>query len=463
MAESLGFDWIVQAAGGKLRSGREVKVTGFSIDSRTIKPGELFIALKGERTDGHLFLEEAFRKGASGAIVSRKPVVGAGLFNLIEVGDTKEALQALARAYRRSFKIPIVGVTGSSGKTTTKELLFTILSRRFRAYRSPGNYNTEYGLPLAILGMPKDTEVGIFELGLQRPGDISELAELLEPTVGVITAIGEAHLGFFRDQEELAENKWELIAHLPQDGLAVINLDSTHLRRRRGRFERTVGFGIEETGAEYRASKVDETRLAGLRFALNSPRGDLPIASRLLGRFNAYNILAAAAAALELGTSPEDVQKAVTMFRPIPHRMELVSSRIGLVLDDSYNANPTAVKEALRALAEVKPEPARRKVLVLGDMLELGEHARAVEAHRELAETVAQTDVELVFTCGELAGETGKALLERDWGERVVITYSHDELREALFSRLRDDRNLILIKGSRAMGLDRLVEALAPD
>ncbi|MGQ9477693.1 MAG: UDP-N-acetylmuramoyl-tripeptide--D-alanyl-D-alanine ligase [Candidatus Bipolaricaulia bacterium] len=460
VVEPVSLDWIVQAAGGKLRSGRNVKVTGFSIDSRTIKPGELFIALKGERTDGHLFLEEAFRKGASGAIVSREPV-GAGLFfNLIEVKDTFRALQALARAYRRSFKIPLVGITGSSGKTTTKELLFAILSRRFRAYRSPGNYNTEYGLPLAILGMPKDTELGVFELGLQRPGDISELAELLEPTVGVITAIGEAHLGFFRDQEELVENKWELIAHLPKDGLAVINLDSPYLRLRRERFERTVGFGLEEEEADYKASKLDETKLEGLRFTLSSPLGSFPIESRLLGRFNAYNILAAAAAALELGASPEDVQKAVTMFRPIPHRMELVpSSRIGLILDDSYNANPAAVKEALHALTKFKAEPARRKVLVLGDMLELGE--RAVAAHREIAEIIAEVGLDLVFTLGELAGEAGKALLGRGWGEKVVIAHSHDELKEALISRLGDGRNLILIKGSRALGLDRLVATLS--
>lgn len=457
MIDPLDLDWIVEVTAGRLKRSQLVTVTGFSIDSRTLEPGELFIALRGERTDGHLFLEEAFRRGASGAIVSRD-LRGTNLFNIIKVEDTKAALQALARAYRQEFSIPVVGVTGSSGKTTTKELLFAILSERFRAYRSPGNYNTEYGLPLAILAMPKDTEVGIFELGLQRPGDISTLAELLQPTVGVITAIGDAHLGFFRDIEELAENKWALIAHLTQDGLAVINLDSPHLRRRRGRFARTVSFGLEEE-ADYRASQLDEARLEGLRFILATPQGKFPIASRLLGRFNAYNLLAAATAALELGASPEDVQRAVAEFQPIPHRMELVPSRIGLILDDSYNANPMAVKEALRALVRLKA--AQRKVLVLGDMLELGE--RAVAAHRELAESITEVGLglDLVFTLGELAGEAGKALLEGGWGERVVLTHSHDELKEALISRLQDERNLILVKGSRAMGLDELVATLA--
>ena len=467
------LDWIVEVTGGSLHNYRSVEVTGFSIDSRTIRPGEVFIALKGRRTDGHLFLGEAFRRGASGAIVSQRQRIepAAGFHNLIEVEDPKRALQDLARAYRRSFEIPIVGITGSSGKTTTKELLFAILSRRFRAYRSPGNYNTEYGLPLAILGMPRDTEVGVFELGLQRPGDIGELAGILEPKIGIITMIGDAHLGFFRDIEELAENKWELITNLPRDGLAVINLDSPYLRRRRERFERVVGFGIESE-ADYRASKVDDTSLEGLRFTLNSPQGSFPIVSRLLGRLNVYNILAAAAAALELElnldpelklrTSPEDLQAAMTEFRPLPHRMELHRSRIGLIIDDSYNANPAAVKEALLMITGLEADPDYRRVLVLGDMLELGEHVRAVAAHRELARSIALAEnglgIDLVFTLGELAEEVGKALLEHGWGDRVVITRSRDELEEALLSRLSGDRrNLILVKGSRAIELDKLV------
>lgn len=447
----------MQVTRGSLERYRPVEIVGFSIDSRTIRPGEIFIALKGKQTDGHLFLEEAFQRGASGAIISRR-IESPSLFNLIEVEDTLTALQALARAYRRSFQIPIVGITGSSGKTTTKELLYAILSKQFRAYRSPGNYNTEYGLPLALLAMPKDTEVGVFELGLQLPGDIGQLAGVLEPTVGVITTVGEAHLGFFQGIEELAQNKWELIAHLPRGGLAVLNLDSPHLRQRVERLERAISFAIDEK-ADYQAVELDDTSLEGLQFTLATPRGSFPIKSRLLGRFNAYNILAAAAAALELGARPEDVQRAVAEFRPIPHRMELRRSKLGLVLDDSYNANPTAVREALHALARL--EVSHRKVLVLGDMLELGD--RAVEAHHGLAEAVVQANVELVFTLGELAAETGEALLERGWGERVVITQSHDELGAALFASLGARQNLILIKGSRAMGLDRLVATLASD
>lgn len=455
MTSEITVAWLAQVTGGELRQRKSIAVTGFSIDSRTLKPGELFIALRGERTDGHLFLEEAFRRGASGALVSSDVKLEQDFYNIIRVDDTKVALQAIARAYRRGFEIPIIGITGSSGKTTTKELLFAILAKRFAVHRSPGNYNTEYGLPLAILGMSPDTDMGVFELGVQRPGEVGQLAKILKPTAGIITGIGDAHLGFFRNRQELAESKWELITRLPQDGLAVLNLDCPHLRERMEQHDRLVGFGIDHR-ADYRAPEIDDAGLGGLRLALESPQGRFSIESKLLGRFNVYNILAATAAALELGASLQDVQEAVARFRPLPHRMELRRSPVGLLIDDSYNANPSSTKEALATVAKLRSS--RRKIFIFGDILELGE--LTVEAHRGIAEVIDELGVDLVFTFGELAGETGRALLERGWDERVTMAKDRDELKEALLSRLDDDRNLILIKGSRAMELDRLVESL---
>lgn len=455
MTSEITVAWLAQVTGGELRQRKSIAVTGFSIDSRTLKPGELFIALRGERTDGHLFLEEAFRRGASGALVSSDVKLEQDFYNIIRVDDTKVALQAIARAYRRGFEIPIIGITGSSGKTTTKELLFAILAKRFAVHRSPGNYNTEYGLPLAILGMSPDTDMGVFELGVQRPGEVGQLAKILKPTAGIITGIGDAHLGFFRNRQELAESKWELITRLPQDGLAVLNLDCPHLRERMEQHDRLVGFGIDHR-VDYRAPEIDDAGLGGLRLALESPQGRFSIESKLLGRFNVYNILAATAAALELGASLQDVQEAVARFRPLPHRMELRRSPVGLLIDDSYNANPSSTKEALATVAKLRSS--RRKIFIFGDILELGE--LTVEAHRGIAEVIDELGVDLVFTFGELAGETGRALLERGWDERVTMAKDRDELKEALLSRLDDDRNLILIKGSRAMELDRLVESL---
>ncbi len=478
MTDRLDPEWIARVTGGKLRRWSFQDVTGFSIDSRTIRPGEFFIALRGERTDGHLFLGEAFQRGASGALISRDLELGESFRNIIAVEDTRAALHQLARAYRQRFPVPVIGVTGSSGKTTAKELLFSILAQRFKAYRSPGNYNTEYGLPLAILGMPADVDVGIFELGLQRPGEVGWLAEILGPTVGIITGLGDAHLGFFRDREELAESKWELIGKLPQDGLAVINLDSPHLQKRMrgdspsplpsrqrdlmrnypGSDDRdyAISFGIEGE-ADYRALSIDDTQLEGLWFTLKTPQGEFSVGSKLLGRFNVYNILAAAAAALRLGATPPDVQRAVGEFRPPRHRMELRRSPLGLIIDDSYNANPASTRAALTALANLRTR--RRTIFVFGDMKELGK--RAVEFHREIAEIIDGLGLNSVFTLGELAGETGEALLKRGWGDRIVAAEGMEELREALLSRLDDDQNLILVKGSRAMELDKLVELIS--
>lgn len=481
--------WIAEVTGGKLyryRAGR-ARITGFSLDSRKLSPGEFFIALEGERTDGHLYLEEAFARGASGALVERAKLEpthlgksgGLTAFNIVVVEDTEIALWQLARTWREGFRIPIIGITGSSGKTTTKELLWRMLATRLRAYRSPGNYNTEYGLPLAILGMPPDAEVGVFELALQRPGEIGRLAELLRPQVGVITTIGDAHLGFFRSQEELAAAKWELIDRLEgveadtAGSMAIINLDVSYLRERaeglrgasaRGGELKVIGFGLSSLApCRYRAIEIDDARLEGLRFTLSTPQGALRVETKLLGKLNVINVLAAAAAALELGLGLEldQVREALEGFRPVPHRMELVPSPLGLIIDDSYNANPSATRAALRALGRLKTEIPMRKVVVLGEMLELGSHAPG--AHRQLAREITAAGVELFFAIGELACETAQGLLELGWPpERVITTSSLVELEAALRERLStlDGHNLILIKGSRALELDRLVEAL---
>jgi len=407
-------------------------------------------------------LDEAFRRGASGALVEHLPASWEREFrNCIEVSDTLKALQRLALAHRRAFDIPIVGITGSSGKTTTKELLYAILKRKLIAYRSPGNYNTEIGLPLALLSMPQEAEVGVFELALQRPGDIRTLSEIACPTIGVITTVGDAHLGFFKDREELARAKWELIAALPHGGLAVVNFDAPYVSQwadgRSG--VRVIGFGIEDERAQIRAEALCDERLEGIAFTLCTPKGRFRVETRLLGRANVYNVLAAAAVALELGVAPEIIKQALKEYMPVARRMELKrSQRFGLILDDSYNANPTSTREALRTLARLHVPYG--KVFVFGDMLELGQSS--IELHRRLADEIDSAGIERVFTVGELARQTAQALLSRaDWGpERVLSAADLAELLGLLTRELSDEHNIILIKGSRGVGLDRLVDWL---
>ena len=462
---------IAEIVGGQLHHPADPlqHVAGFSIDSRTLRPGEFFIALPGERTDGHLYLTDAFRKGASGALVQRLPRgladAGVEVRNCIEVPDTRRALQQLAAVYRQELTIPIVGITGSSGKTTTKELLYALLSMRFRAYRSPGNYNTEIGLPLALLAMPPDAEAGVFELALQRPGDVELLAQIARPTLGIITTIGEAHLGFFPDREALARAKWALVEHLPTGGWAILNADAPYLsswaRTLPSRGVQVVPFGLKSPEAAVKAQEIRDDSPDGLAFTICAFGERFAVRTRLLGRANVYNILAAVAAARLLGVEIKLIQEALEAFCPVPRRLELKrSERFGLVLDDSYNANPTAVREALHTLARLRSQSFRRKVFVFGDMLELGE--RAIELHREIAEVIAGLNVDLVFAIGDLAGETAHALKERyGWGpERVYTARAQDELLQQLEWALPDERNVILVKGSRGMALDRVVDAL---
>ncbi len=453
------LEWIAATLKAEIVNPQPRPVRGFALDSRELKPNEIFIALRGRRTDGHLFLREAFARGASGAIISQERLeLAHRLPNLIPVPNPAEALWELARAYRADHRATFIGITGSSGKTTTKELLCEMLSQRYRAYRAPKSYNTELGLPLALLNMPPEAEIGVFELGLQRPGEVAELADLLQPQVGVLTSIGDAHLGFFADREELAHNKWELIARLPPDGLAVLNYDSPYLRPWAEGLQRKVSFALESE-ADYRAEAIDDTQLQGLRFTLRTPREPklkLELETKLLGRFNLYNVLAAIVVAHSLGVSLDDIAETLRGFRPVAHRMELKESRIGLIIDDSYNANPTSMEAALAALARL--ETSKRKVAVLGDMLELGD--QALEAHRALAQHIVDSGVKFAFLVGELTATTLDALRRSGWPGRAFHAKDQQELEQLLRAELPDGENLILVKGSRALALDRVVAAL---
>jgi len=463
---------LAAACEGRLQRAQEdVRPSGFSIDSRSLQPGQFFIALPGRRTDGHRFLGEAFARGACGALVQAgQKLSGKVGYNLISVQDTGRALRQVAGAYRSQLTMPLIGITGSAGKTTSKELLADLLRRAGRAvYCSPGNYNSEIGLPLALLNLPPQTEIGVFELALQRPGEIGQLAQILRPMVGLITGIGDAHLGFFPDRQALAAAKWELIQSLPSDGLALLNLDDEFLNAWAGAAScRVLGYGITNTAPAWRAGQIEDRSLAGLSFTLETPQGDYHLKSKLLGRHNVYNLLAAAALAGELGVDLSSCGQALAEFEPVDHRLQLRhTQRYGWLLDDSYNASPQATKQALRTLTRLHL-PGYQKSFVFGGMLELGAHSR--EAHREIAielARLAQSDPEgsvyRFFGLGELAAQTGQALLdEQGWrAKRVRLTRKLDELAELIQAELAGDKNLILIKGSRALRLERLVETLS--
>ena len=386
---------IARLADGRLLNGTETTPGRVIHDSRLVQEGDLFIALKGERTDGHRFLKEAFSRGACGAIVSDRKAVPEAAKNIICVEEPLRALWALAAAWRREHPAAFVGVTGSCGKTTTKAFLAHLLAADKRVFAAPQSYNTEIGLPLALLAMPASAEVGIFEVGASAPGEIAPLAELLSPHIAILTMAGRAHLEGFVDPSAVAKEKWALVNALDEEGTAIVNADCRTLnpfvRAWKGRL---VSFGL--TSGTLRGT------LAGtfprLLIDIDEPR--LRLCVPLVGEHNATNVLAAVACALRLGTPPGRIEQRISTFEPIPHRLNLLRTPFGFLLDDTYNANPDSTAAALRVLAALAV-PVKRRGFVFGDMLELGEATDRY--HREILELALRLGVSPIFPVGEHA------------------------------------------------------------
>jgi len=442
---------IAKIVGGRLLKGMEETPLRVVHDSRNVRKGDLFVALEGERTDGHAYLAQAFLKGACGAIISDAKAIPQGGRNLIVVDDSLQALQTLAAAWRERLDARFVGITGSCGKTTTKALIGHLLAEDRKVFSAPYNYNTEIGLPLALLAMPVSAQVGIFELGASAPGEIAPLASLLTPHVSLLTMVGRGHLAGFGSVEEVAREKWELISLLPPDGTAIVNIDCPELARLAREWEgNLLSFGLK--GGKLRG-KITEAS-PGIRIEVEKP--PLRLASSLIGRHNATNLLAAVACALHLGISPETIERRVPTFKPISHRLTLLPASFGHLIDDTYNANPDSMEAALRTLAELEL-PVSRRSFVFGDMLELGE--AAARFHRAILRLALGLGISPVFPVGELANQAAQDVLEEV--PRGTIIYSdRQELAGCIRRSLEGDRNLLLVKGSRRLGLEGLVERL---
>ena len=421
-------------------------------DSRNVRSGDLFIALKGERTDGHLHLGEAFSAGASAAIVSQPDRVPVGCRNAIVVDDCLRALWTLARIWRDRLESRFVGITGSCGKTTTKSLIGHLLGEDSCAYVAPESYNTEIGLPLALLNMPSTARIGVFELGANAPGDIVSLAELLRADVAVLTTVGRVHLEGFGSVDEVTREKWELAKSLPDDGIAIVNADCPLLASLATSYQGKLMLYGAKSG-EFRG-KV-KTTPRGIAVQTENPA--MKLSSRLMGKHNATNLLAATACALELGVPAKTIEERVTTFEPVPHRMNLVKTEWGYLLDDTYNANPESMAAALRALAELDL-PVQRRSFVFGDMLELGDEALAY--HREVLDLALGLGVAPIFPVGELANEAALGVTSGRAEEEIVFC-DREELREVIARAVVDVETVLLVKGSRGMRLEELVEELA--
>jgi UDP-N-acetylmuramoyl-tripeptide--D-alanyl-D-alanine ligase len=452
---------LVSATGGRiLRGAAAVPIGRVSIDSRTLQPGDVFVALRGERFDGHAFVADAVAHGASGVMIQESSAVPEGAWPelVVQVEDTTRALQQIARDVRRRSEVRVTSVTGSAGKTTTKEIAAEFLSTRYRVFRNKGNLNNHIGLPLSLLELRDRPDVAVVEFGMNHPGEIRTLVRIAEPEVRVWTNVGDAHMGFFKSAEEIADAKAEILEAVRPGDVLVANADDARVMARASRFaERVVTFGIE-AAADVRATGVQQKGLDGTAAMVTTRVGEIAVETPLLGMGNLANILAATAVAIEFGVPLEAVADRARKLAPAKRRGELQRLPGGLTLiDDSYNSSPAALKRALEVVASAKGSA--RKVAVLGEMLELGVHSATL--HRECGAAAAAAGLDLLIAVGgAAASELANAAVVAGMPERCVsYVATSQEAATLALERVRPG-DLVLVKGSRGIGTDVVVERL---
>ncbi|VVM04593.1 UDP-N-acetylmuramoyl-tripeptide--D-alanyl-D-alanine ligase [Methylacidimicrobium tartarophylax] len=445
------------SGGSRKRGDAGLVLSRVHTDSRTLRPGDCFWALSGANFDGNDFVEEAFRRGAKAAVVSRSMEhlslpAGAGL---VEVADTLAALQRFARQYRRTLPAKIVAVSGSSGKTTTKELILHVLRRRFSALGNAGNRNNQIGLPLALLDFSPKIDFGVLEMGTNHPGEIARLAAIAAPDIGVLTNIGQAHVGFFGSEEAIAEEKGALLAALPPEGGAVLSDEDGWIRRISGRSRAPVLWVGSGPEAAWRARQI-EMKEEGVHFLLQGDSGELPVQLRTASRAVITDALLAAGVGKLAGLSAEEIVRALEEAVYPAHRMEVHRFSEGWVIDDSYNANPDSALAALRALAEF-PKGDRRGA-VLGSMGELGSQSPAL--HERLGRSAGALPLAFLIVVGPEAVWLARGASEGGLPAEKIHPCANAEEAIRELRALRQAGDVILVKGSRFLGLERLVHAL---
>ena len=445
---------IADATGGRLvrRSHREIR--GAAVDSRKVELGNLFVALPGDKTDGHRFLGAAIEAGASCLLVREGAADAVDAdpsdFSIVAVPDTLVGLQAVAAVWRRRFSPLVVGVTGSIAKTSTKEAIAAVLSQRFHTLKSEGNANNEIGLPLTVLRMGPEHEAAVLEMGMYVGGEIATLAEIARPRIGVVTAVLGVHLSRIGSIDAVEQAKGELIEALPADGAAVLNADDERVRRMARRTTAQVVLYGFDAAADVRATDIVSAGPDGMRFLLVTPVGARAIATPALGRHGVHNGLAAAATGLAAGLTLDEIAAGLTAGWHADHRDRLVRTGTLTILDDTYNASPASMLAALGLLASLPG----RHVAVLGEMRELGEAHE--EGHVRVGEAAARVVDRLVVVGREAAGIVRGA---SSLGDGATLVPDRDAALALLREMLRPG-DAILVKASRGVELELIVEAL---
>jgi UDP-N-acetylmuramoyl-tripeptide--D-alanyl-D-alanine ligase len=440
--------------------GGDRDVSGFSIDTRTLSPGDMFVAIRGDRFDGNAYVAEAVGKGAAGALVSDASLTEAAALAgtpLVVVRDTIVALQTLANRVRRESGSSVVAVTGSAGKSTTKEIIAEFLAARYTVFRNRGNLNNHIGLPLSLLELRHKPDIGVLELGMNHFGEISALVKIAEPDVRVWTNVGPAHLEFFGTVDAIAEAKAEILEGADKDSLLVANADDDLVMRHAGTFTgRVRTFGVERP-ADVRALAVRDLGIDGTAAIVRTPIGETEIRTPLPGTANLSNVLAATAVAIRFDVPLTDIVERAARLKPVARRGEVIRAGGITIVDDSYNSNPKALSRALGMLAgETR---FARRVAVVGEMLELGDTSAAL--HRTAGEEIARADVSELVAVG---GANARALAEgaRHAGMPASrVHYVENSTAAAdLAVTLVKSGDVVLVKGSRGIRTEVVVDRL---
>jgi UDP-N-acetylmuramoyl-tripeptide--D-alanyl-D-alanine ligase len=472
-APTLSADDLLAATGGTLIRRSDRGIRGGAVDSRLVVPGNLFVALPGERTDGHRFVRAAADTGAAAILISRDPDDAAGEpaldtlgdLTLIRVPDTLRALHAVAAAWRARFSPLVVGITGSIAKTSTKEAVAGVLARRFTTLRTEGNQNNEIGLPLTVLRLGPEHGAAVLEMGMYVGGEIRELAAIGRPSIGIVTAVQPVHLARIGSIEAIEDAKAELVEALPaaaDGGVAILNADDPRVARMATRTRaRVVTYGFS-AGADVTADAVTSIGFAGMQFRLRTPAGDRDAEIPSLGRLAVHNALAGAAAGLAAGLTLEEILPGLAATATVPHRSAVVRARGLTIVDDAYNASPGSMRAALDLLGGLPG----RHVAVLGEMRELGDAHEA--GHREVGAAAAGVDLLVVVDGGPGGAAAGIVDGARAAGlapERILVAGDAAEAVRQVRSAAADG-DVVLVKASRGIELehvvDGLVEALGP-
>ncbi len=456
--EKIKAEEIVKATGGKLLKGDpQTAVTGISIDTRTLSEGMAFFALKGEKTDGHAFLNDAARAGSAALIIEKEDILLSDFScpdstAIIKVDNTEQALQELAAWYLSLFDIRKIGITGSTGKTSTKEMLFYILSEKYKTIRNQGNYNNLIGLPLSVFQVDKNTEAAIFEMGMDRLGEIHRLAEIVRPNAAIITNIGVSHLERLGSRENILKAKTEICDFFKKDNTLIVNGDDDLLSKNHSNGNYNfISVGKKE-GSELRIAELKDLSEKGIEFCLITGNKRVKYCINSPGVHNSTNGALAVAAALLFDVSMEQAALGLARFFSSDKRLNIISGNGIKIIDDTYNASPDSMKAALEVLSSAA---GIRKIAILGDMFELGDEEE--EFHRSIGEYASQKGINVLLSVGKNAKQIS---LGAQGGK---VKTSHFENKDMLIAALPQwiiEGDTILVKGSRGMEMDEIVKYL---